>query len=109
MSVKCHSHKDYQDFVVKNLRKHYPNPERFARSTWDFIERFGLLDLSGVDTLLEDKYSRFGPTPRTPSCMLRSYLLSIEFKVSSITQWAAQLKINPLFAILSGFQFDDTP
>lgn len=41
--------------------------------------------------------------------MQRSYLLSIDFKVSSITEWAAQLKMNPLFAILSGFQVGDTP
>ena len=41
--------------------------------------------------------------------MHRSYLLSIDFKVTSITKWAAQLKINPLFAILSGFEVGDTP
>ncbi|WP_242861354.1 hypothetical protein [Cellulosilyticum ruminicola] len=41
--------------------------------------------------------------------MQRSYLLSIAFKVTSITVWAAQLKINPLYAILSGFQVGDTP
>ena len=50
-----------------------------------------------------------GPKPRTPSCMQRSFLLSIDFKVSSLTDWAAQLKINPLYAILSGFEFGDTP
>ena len=109
LPVNCGSHKDYQDFVVKNLRKHYPHLDHLARSTWDSIERFWHLDLSGVDLSLANKYSRFGPAPRTPSCMLRSYLLSIEFKVSSITQWAAQLKLNPLFAVLSGFEFGDTP
>ena len=36
--------------------------------------------------------------------MQRSYLLSIDFKVTSLTEWAAQLKINPLYAILSGFE-----
>lgn len=41
--------------------------------------------------------------------MQRSYLLSIDFKVHSLTDWSAQLKINPLYAILSGFQFGDTP
>lgn len=41
--------------------------------------------------------------------MQRSYLLSIDFKVHSLTDWAAQLKINPLYAILSGFPFGDTP
>ena len=41
--------------------------------------------------------------------MQRSYLLSIDFKIHSLTDWAAQLKINPLYAILSGFEFDDAP
>ena len=58
---------------------------------------------------MSDKYSVFGPKPRTPSCMQRSILLSIDFKVTSFTDWAAQLKINPLYAILSGFEFGDTP
>lgn len=55
------------------------------------------------------KYSKFGPDPRTSSFMQRSYLLSIDFKVTSLTEWAAQLKINPLYAILSGFEVGDTP
>src|SRR5699024_2082033 len=41
--------------------------------------------------------------------MHRSYLLSLDFKVTSLTEWVAQLKINPLYAILSGFEFGDTP
>ena len=102
-------HSAYQDFVTENLRKYYPNPESISRSTWDIIERFWALDLSYTDELLRSKYSVFGPRPRTPSCMQRSYLLSIDFKVHSITDWAAQLKINPLYAILSGFEFGDTP
>ncbi|MGL5260641.1 MAG: hypothetical protein ACRC7V_11075, partial [Lachnospiraceae bacterium] len=86
-----------------------PNPDSIARSTWDIIDRFWNLDLSFTDELLRSKYSVFGPKPRTPSCMQRSYLLSIDFKVTSLTDWSAQLKINPLYAILSGFDFGDTP
>lgn len=41
--------------------------------------------------------------------MQHSYLLSIDFKVYSLTDGDAQLKNNPLFAILSGFEFDDAP
>lgn len=41
--------------------------------------------------------------------MLRSYLLSIQFKIFSLTDWAARLKISPLFAIVSGFEYHDTP
>ena len=109
LPVNCGSHADYQNFVVTNLRKYYPNPNALARSTWDIIERFWNLDLSFTDTFMADKYSKFGPAPRTPSSMQRSYLLSIDFKVTSITEWAAQLKINPLYAILSGFEPGNTP
>lgn len=109
LPVNCGSHADYQNFVVTNLRKYYPNPNALARSTWDIIERFWNLNLSFTDTFMADKYSKFGPAPRTPSSMQRSYLLSIDFKVTSITEWAAQLKINPLYAILSGFEPGNTP
>ena len=102
-------HSAYQNFVLENLRKYYPDPDSIPRSTWEIIDRFWNLDLSFTDEFLKEKYSKFGPKPRTPSCMQRSYLLSIAFKVTSITAWAAQLKINPLYAILSGFQVGDTP
>ena len=85
LPINCGSHTDYQNFVVANLRKYYPNPDALAKSTWDIIERFWNLDLSETDTLLASKYSKFGPAPRTPSCMQRSYLLSIDFKVTSLT------------------------
>ena len=41
--------------------------------------------------------------------MQRSYLLSIDFNVNFLTQWAAQLKMNPLYAILSDFEFGVPP
>lgn len=107
LPVNTGGHSAYQDFLVENLRKYYPNPDSIARSTWDIIDRFWNLDLSFTDSYMINKYSKFGPAPRTPSCMQRSYLLSIDFKVTSIT--AAQLKINPLYSILSGFEFGDTP
>ena len=102
-------HNTYQNFLKINLCKYYPNPFAFSSSTWDIIERFWTLDLSYTDSFLRDKYSKYGPAPRTPSCMQRSYLLSLDFKITSITDWVAQLKINPLYAILSGFEVNDTP
>lgn len=104
LPVNCGSHSGYQKFVVKNLRKYYPNPDSLPRSTWGIIDRFWNLDLSYTDEKLKNRYSVFGPKPRT-----RSYLLSLDFKVTFLTEWAAQLKINPLYAILSGFEFGDTP
>lgn len=109
LPVNSGGHTAYQNFVVEMLRKYYPNPGTIARSTWDIIDRFWNLDLSYTDICLKNKYSVFGPKPRTPSCMHRSYLLSIDFKVTSVTDWVAQLKINPLYSILSGFEVGDTP
>ena len=86
LPVNCGSHADYQHFVVTNFRKYYPDPDALARSTWDIIERFWNLDLSFTDTFMADK-----------------------FKVTSLTEWAAQLKMNPLYAILSGFEPGNTP
>ena len=103
LPVNPGGHAAYQNFVITNLRKYYPHPDALSRATWDIIERFWNLDLSYTDELLRSKYSVFGPKPRIPSCMQRSYLLSIDFKIHSLTDWAAQLKINPLYAILSGF------
>ena len=109
LPINSGGHAAYQHFVVEMLRKYYPNPDAIARSTWDIIDRFWNIDLSYTDVCLKNKYSVLGPKPRTPSCMHRSYLLSLDFKVTSITDWSAQLKINPLYAILSGFKVGDTP
>ena len=109
LPVNCSSHSDYQNFVVENLRKYYPYPDAISRDAWDIIDRFWKLDLSYTDKMMMNKYFKYTPAPRTPSYMQRSYLLSIDFKVTSITDWAAQLKIHPLYAILSGFEFGNTP
>jgi hypothetical protein len=54
-------------------------------------------------------YSKFGPNPRLPSLMLRSYLLSIKLQFHSIDKWVNAMHINPLFAALSGFESDNIP
>lgn len=61
LPVNSGGHSAYQDFVLVNLRKYYPNPDSIARSTWDIIDRFWNLDLSFTDKFLRDKYSVYGP------------------------------------------------
>ncbi len=55
LPVNCGSHADYQNFVVENLRKYYPDPDSISMSTWDIIDRFGNLNLSYTDECLRDK------------------------------------------------------
>ena len=103
-------HSACQDRVLAQLHKYYPDAvSSLPASTWAVMEKFWNLDLSGMDSLMADRYSDFGPAPRLPSDMLRSILLSVEFKVTSYTRWAADLKENHLHAILSGFPVGDTP
>lgn len=108
--VNVGGHAAYQKLVLAQLCKYYPDAESsLDSSTWDIMERFWSLDLSEIDEIMQDRYSIFGPEPRLPSNMFRSYLLSLEFKIPSPTTWASSLKQNHLHAILSGFSVGDTP
>ena len=102
-------HAAYQDTFVSDFLKFYPNPFSLPKSSWDYIVQFWYLDLSLTDTIMQECYSIFGPQPRLPSCMLRSYLLALKLKVTSITQWCRILKETPLYAIISGFSVGNTP
>ena len=102
-------HTAYQDTFVSDFLKFYPNPFVLSKSTWDYIVQFWFLDLSLTDSIMQECYSVLGPEPRLPSCMLRSYLLALKLKVTSITVWCRMLRETPLYAILSTFPFGDTP
>ena len=69
LPVNCGSHTDYQNFIVTNLRKYYPNPNALARSTWDIIERFWNLDLSFTDTFIDRKSTRLNSSHNVISRM----------------------------------------
>lgn len=108
--VNIGGHSAYQNHILTQLRNYYPNAATsFPDSTWQILEKFWSLDLSALDTLMQDRYSAFGPEPRLPSNMLRSILVSVAFKITSYTKFAADLKENFLHAILSGFTVGDTP
>ncbi|MBQ1274401.1 MAG: hypothetical protein IIY08_03330 [Cellulosilyticum sp.] len=102
-------HTAFQDTFVSDFLKFYPDPFSLSKDTWKVIIEFWHLDLSSTDFLLAEYYAKKGPTPRLPSCMLRSYLLSLKLKVTSITRWVAMMRECPLYAILSGFSPLDTP
>jgi hypothetical protein len=55
LPVNCYSHAAYQNLVVTNLRKYYP--DAFSRATWDIIDRLGNLDLSYTDELMCPKHA----------------------------------------------------
>ncbi len=108
--ISIGGHSAYQNRVLTQLRKYYPDAgNSLSASTWQILEKFGNLDLSAIDVLMQDRYSVFGPEPRLPSDMLRAILVSTEFKITSYTRLASDLKENHLHAIVSSFVVDDTP
>ena len=91
--VNIGGHAAYQNRVLAQLRKYYPDAvHSLPAPTWEIMEKFWNLDLSEIDIIMQDRYSDFGPEPRLPSDMLRSILLSVEFKVTSYTKWAVVLE-----------------
>ena len=91
--VNIGGHSAYQDRVLTQLRKYYPNAATsLSSSTWQILDKFWNLDLSQVDVLMQDRYSVFGPEPRLPSDMLRSILVSVAFNITSYTKLASDLK-----------------
>ena len=110
LPVNYGGHTAYQDTFVSEFLSLFPDPFVVPKQTWDIIVKFWYLDLSETDTIMQEFYSLLcKPATRFPSCLLRSYLLSIVLGVTSITQWCRLLKITPLYAILSGFSVDGTP
>ena len=109
LPINVGGHPAYQKQLISQLRKYYPDYSSIPAEYSNIIDQFWHFDLSDTDIITRDCYSKFGPEPRLPSCMLRSFLLSIKLKITSIEHWVAQMRVNPLFAILSGFQYGDTP
>ena len=109
LTLSADSHADYQNHFVTLFSQYISDPFSISKNTWKIIIKLWHLDLSKTDELLEDTFSKYGPPPRLPSNMLRSYLLSILLKVSSITKWVELLKNCPLYAIISGFEPGDVP
>ena len=93
--VNIGGHSAYQDRVLTQLRKYYPNAATsLSSSTWQILDKFWNLDLSQVDALMQDRYSVFGPEPRLPSDMLRAILVSVAFKITSYTKLASDKNLT---------------
>lgn len=108
--INIGGHSAYQDQVLYQLRKYYPDAvNSLSSDTWQILEKFWDLDLSPIDTMMQERYSVFSPHPRFPSDMIISILVSVQFKITSYTRLASDLKENHLHAIISGFPVGDTP
>jgi len=87
------------------------------RQFWKILETYARelmilahLNLDPASALLESLYSPVKRSPaRPPTAMLRSLLFMTLLKISSITSWVKQTRTVAFFAVLAGFDRDDTP
>jgi len=86
---------------------------QFWRTLQTCATEFMILTHFNLDPAREVLESLYSPVkrspPRPPTSMLRSLLLMTHLKIPSITKWVKQTRTVPLFAILAGFERDDTP
>jgi hypothetical protein len=106
----CIPHLRYQQFLLDHFRRFYGPTFVIINKDWPLVMKFWMTDLSAMTTLLQDLYSKRGPEPRDPACMLRSLLLFVMTNPTmGITEWINEMKRTPLYAILSGFEVGDVP
>ena len=87
LSVNYGGHTACQNTFVSEFLNLFPDPFAVPKQTWDIIVKFWYLNFSETDSIMQDFYSLLGkPATRFPSCLLRSYLLSIVLKADSITE-----------------------
>lgn len=103
-------HIQYKKFVKDHIIQLFINNEitsivKFA----SLIARFFIFNLDYLRELLIPTYNNPHHIPRDPVPILRSLLLMTLVKETSITNWVYQLKINKVYAIISGFKFNDIP
>ncbi len=103
-------HSSYQDFVLEQLRTNYGPGIVIVNKDWPLVLKLWNTDLSALTTMLRDSYSKKGPEPRDPASLWRSFLILLMTNPTmGITEWVNEMKRTPLYAILSGFPFDDIP
>ena len=103
------SHHDYKSSLRKRLDSFYPDKSKIPKQTWIVYGKFRDLDLSAVDRIMQSKYSNVGPTPWSPSVLLRALLVAIVFKCTSITMWVDELRSSPIRAIICGLNPEHVP
>lgn len=106
-------HRKFLSRVRRRLRKSYASPEgkKFLLHYDSLIVKISMVNLDRVNDILKGQYSssKRGKKHRDPVSMFRALLIMTMVRETSITQWVAQMRAVPLFAILSGFSPDDVP
>lgn len=111
MLKQLSTYQSYINFISEHFAE---NKERFSTqmNNSDYSKalfKMVWLDVDGISEFISSHYSLTGRPAIHQMEILRSLVLMSHFKCRSFKVWAKRLKEDPLLAILSGFEEDDTP
>lgn len=107
------THEEYCEFVSAGLKEALEN-SRGRKWIELHQEKLLMVRMLNFDPVIEELTSLYGPVrrgskPHDPVAVIRSLLLMTAFQQTGITNWAAEVRADPLLAIICGFEPGKTP
>ncbi len=106
------THEQYLEHLNKHItsREHDVTFNELLRNHRKAFEILTELNLDPAKSVLDRVYCpAVRVVPRPPLTMLRSLILMTMLKETSITKWVARTRTVAFYAVLAGFEPDDTP
>ncbi len=105
------THEEYLCFMLPRIKKLFLEKPGQVLFYLDAALKACMLNLDRGIELLQGCYSKdFGrPADFNPADMLRSLILMVSLKITSVTEWSDKLAKSDVLAFLSGFEPDQTP
>jgi hypothetical protein len=105
-------HSEYLEHTNRHFQDRSDDVE-FKKTVEHHEKIIGIMRLLNLDRASEILKTLYAPAPRNkprdPACMLRSLILMTLLKISSIDKWVDETRYTSLYAILCGFEPEDTP
>lgn len=103
------SHDEYKKFVSDNISKLDVSQKHRLESFSDSFEKLMSLNLDPVGDYMKSLYSNTGRPALNQPQIIRSFVLMLDLKYTSINKWVEFLKSDSLLAVLIGCLPDSLP
>ena len=103
------THAEYQQFISEAVASLNPSQLKKLYSMSDSWQKLASLNLDPVGDFLAPFYSNTGRPALNQPQILRSFVLMLDQKFSSLTKWTIQLAGDDLLALLIGCSPDSLP
>jgi len=104
------------EVYIEQIKKRfidYSNDSSFWSSLQEYRKEMVTITSLNLDPAADILNPIYSPVHRRPHrdvlCMLRALIMMTLLKIKGITEWVERMRAMPLFAILAGFDPDDTP